>query len=223
LRKAIQLDPSYSLAHRMLGIVLGHMGRQPEEARLAMERARSLDPLEAMHHALSAQVAFVTRDFPSAIQFAHQARIILNDFWIGYYQLAQSYEQTGEYQLALESLTKAAGFGGGNSKVLSLRGFVLAKSGQATEARAVLDTIQSLSRERYLPPYATALVYAGLGDRVAVFACLERALELHDVHLALLPADPKWDSYRLDPQFRSLIKRCGLAHAERTADTLPAM
>src|ERR1700730_10611576 len=93
----------------MLGIVLGHMGQHQEEARLARERARSLDPLQAMHHALSAQVAFVTRDFSAAIQFARQATIILADFWIGHYQLGQAYEQGGQYELALESLVKSRG------------------------------------------------------------------------------------------------------------------
>ena len=76
-RNAIRLDPNYSLAYRMLGILLGHVGQHEEEARLAMDRARSLDPLQAMHHALSAQVAFVTRDSSAAIPFARQAR----PFW----------------------------------------------------------------------------------------------------------------------------------------------
>ncbi|MGH9676516.1 MAG: winged helix-turn-helix domain-containing tetratricopeptide repeat protein, partial [Candidatus Acidiferrum sp.] len=74
-RKAIALDPSYAFAHRMLGILLAQMGRH-EEARSSMRRARELDPLVAVEHALSAQVAFVARDYTAAVQFARQAIVV---------------------------------------------------------------------------------------------------------------------------------------------------
>ena len=82
-RRAIAIDPNYSLVYRLLGIVLAHAGHREEEARQAMDRARALDPLQAMHHALSAQVAFLARDFAGALEFARQASVVLSDFWIG--------------------------------------------------------------------------------------------------------------------------------------------
>lgn len=65
-RNAITLDPSYGLAHRTLGIVLSGM-TQHEAALSAVRRARELDPLDFVHHALSAQVAFIARDYPAAV------------------------------------------------------------------------------------------------------------------------------------------------------------
>ena len=106
-----------------------------------MERARALDPLQAMHHALSAQVAFMGRDFPAALEFARQASVVLTDFWIANLQMAQAYEQLGDDALALEALSRGGGVGGENSKVLSLRGYVLAKMGRENEAREVLKTL----------------------------------------------------------------------------------
>ena len=41
-RKALALDPSYALAHRMLGVLLATDGRH-EEARSCLRRARELD------------------------------------------------------------------------------------------------------------------------------------------------------------------------------------
>ena len=110
-------------------------------------------------------------------------------------QLAQAYGQTGETDLALEALADAARFSGGeNSKTLSLRGYVLATTSRTSEAREALRTLEGMSRERYLPPYAIALVYAGLGEREAVFEWLEKAFAARDVHLIFLPVDPKWES-----------------------------
>jgi len=214
-RRAIAIDPNYSLAYRFLGIVLGHVGHREEEARQAMERARALDPLQAMHHALSAQVAFMARDYRAAIEYARQAGVVLADFWVANLQMAQAYEQLGEDALALESLSRGAGVGGENSKVIGLRGYLLAKMGRAEEAREVLKTLETLSRERYMPVFARALVHAGLGEHDLAFAWLDQAVDHHDVHLTALPTDPKWDALRGDERFAEVLRQCGLPYAER--------
>ena len=91
--------------------------------------------------------------------------------------MAQAYEQLGEYELALKALSRGGGVGGENSKVVSLRGYVLAKMGRENEAREVLKTLETMARERYMPPYAIAQVHAGLREVDAAFAWLERAVE----------------------------------------------
>jgi len=209
-RKAIELDPNYPMAHRMLGIVLAHMGRYAE-ARPEMARLRELDPLLAINHALSAQVAFAGREYAAALQFARHAIVVDPEFWIGLFQLGQAYEQSGESELALEALNKAERFSGGNSKAISLRGYLFAKLGRANEAREVLSTLEAIARERYVPPYAMALVHAGLGESELALEWLDRALAVRDVHLAFLPVDPKWDAFRGDPRFQALLKRCGFS------------
>jgi DNA-binding winged helix-turn-helix (wHTH) protein len=208
-RKAIALDPNYPLAHRMLGIVLAHMGR-PEEARPAIRRARELDPLLAVHHALSSQVAFSGREYAEAVQFARQSIVVDPEFWVGHLQLAQALEQLGQNEQALDALTSAGRFSGGNSKVVALRGYIFAKLGRADEAREVLRTLVAIARERYVPPYAMALVHAGLGEQDDSFEWLDRSFDVHDVHMIFLPVDPKWGAFRSDPRFSAVLKRAGL-------------
>jgi len=215
-RQAIVLDPTFAQAHLMLGHVLSQSGRHTE-ARTALRRARELDPLYAMNHAISSQVAFQARDFSAAVEHARQAIVLDPEFWIGYVQSGQAYEQLGQVDLALDAFTKAARFSGGSSKAISLRGHLLAKVGRANDARDVLRTLQAVSRERYVPPYAMALVHAGLGEREAVFEWLNRAYAARDVHLIFLPVDPKWDSYRTDPRLEALLARCGFTRTATTA------
>ena len=212
-RKAVDIDPNYPLAQRMVGIVLSHE-RRHAEARERMRRLRELEWDYAMNHALSAQVAFNARDFPAALEFARQATVM--DFWVGYYQLGMVAEQLTRYDLALEQVEKALAAGFSNSKLHALRGYTLAKMGRPTEAGEVLRLLQTMSnnKEKYVPPYALALVNAGLGQRDAVFESLERALVDRDVHLVALPTDAKWDAYRTDPRFISLLKRCGFPNAD---------
>ena len=213
-RRAIAIDPNYSLVYRLLGIVLGHSGHCKQEAREAMDRARAIDPLQAMHHALSAQVAFLSRDSSAALEFARQAAVVLKDFWIANLQIAQAYEQLGEYALALEALSRGGREGVENSKVISLRGYVLAKMGRTSEARKVLNTLEALARQRYVPACATAMIHVGLGEHDKAFEWLDHAVEQHDVHLASLPADSKWDALRGDARLSGVLRRCGLPYPE---------
>lgn len=211
-RAAIALDPSYALAHRTLGIALSHMGRHAEAA-IAAGAARTLDPLHAGHFALSAQVAFNSRDYPAAVQFARQATVLDAEFWVGHLQLAQALERVECYDQAIEALQPAWRFSGGNSKALALRGYVLARMGRVRDAQEVLQTLEGVSRERYVPPYAIALVYAGLGHQDLAIEWLERAWEARDVHLTFLPVDAKWDFLRGDVKFRALLDRCAFQAA----------
>ncbi len=204
-RRTIALDPNYSLAHRTLGIILSHLTRH-QEARAAASRARELDPLDFINQALSAQIAFNARDFDAAVKFGRKATVLDPEFWVSYIQLAQAYEQLGESDAAFEALKKAGQFSSGNSKSIALRGYLFGKLGRTGEAREVLNTLEGVARERYVPPYATALVHAGLRQADAAFEWLERALAAHDVHLLFLLADPKWDPFRADSRFHELLQ-----------------
>jgi TolB-like protein/Flp pilus assembly protein TadD len=207
-RKAIQLDSNYPLAHRLLGILLSHMDRR-EEAKAAIARARELDPMVAANHALSSQVAFAAHDYAVARQFARQAISLDPEFWIGYIQLAQACVQLGDNEQALDALGHAGRLSGGNSKVMSLRGYLFARLGRKKEAEEILTTLQAIAHDRYIPPYAIALVHAGLEQNDEAIKWLQRALEFRDVHLAFLTIDPKWDDLRKDVRFATLVQHCG--------------
>lgn len=221
-RKAIALDPSYCLAHRTLGILLSHSGRH-EEAQIAVSRARTLEPLDAAHHALAAQVAFSARKYSSAVDFARQAIVVDPGFWIGYLQLAQALQQLGDSDLALDALQTAWRLSGGNTKVVALRGYILGSLGRTEEALEILSTLKSLAHQRYVPPYAIALVHAGLGRRDATFEWLQNVLDAHDVHVIFLTVDPKWDDFRNDPRFLSLLGRCNFdrSHEPQPDQAIP--
>jgi len=212
LTRAIALDPQYAMAHVTFGHVLSQMGRH-REAEPLLRRARQLEPLYAFPQAMSAQVAFQARDYAAAVEYASQAIGLDPEFWIGHMERAQAYERLGQYDRALEDATIAGRFSGQNSKALSIRGYVLAKAGRADEAREVLNAMRTAAQQRYIPPYAFALIYAGLGDTDAVFEWLDRAYAVHDVHLIFLTVEPKWDPYRSHPRVTALLERCGFTRA----------
>lgn len=211
-RRAIELDPSYSLVHLVLGHLLSQTVRHAE-AEPFMRRARELDPLNPLSYALSSQVAFQAREYADALQHANRAIALDQDFWIGHQMRGQALEQLGDDDLALKALATAARLSGQNSKPISLTGYILGRSGRTDEARDLLGALEMASRQRYVPPYALALVHAGLGDANAAFEWLDRAYAARDVHLMFLTVDVKWDRYRIDPRFGDLLARCGFTTA----------
>jgi len=207
-RKAIELDPSYSPGHLVLAHLLSQTARHADAEPL-MRRARELDPLNPLPHALSSQVAFQARDYDGALQHANRAIALGQEFWIGHMMRGQALEELGDHDLALTALATAARLSGQNSKPISLTGYILGRSGRTPEARDLLGALEMASQQRYVPPYAIALVYAGLGDRDAVFEWLDRGYGARDVHMMFLTVDAKWDPYRSDPRFQDLLARCG--------------
>ena len=208
-RKAVELDPNNPLAHRMLGVVLSHLGRH-NESMVCMRRARELDPLYVMHHALSTLVALHAGNYEKALEFGKQAIVVDPDFWIGHLMICQVYEQQGEYELALDAARRAGKLGGGNSKALAMRGYILGKMKKRDEALEVLETLRAIGKERYVPPYAIALIHAGLGEDEEAIDWLNRALEVRDIHLIFVPVDPKWDSLRSAPRFKVLLEKAAM-------------
>jgi hypothetical protein len=89
----------------------------------------------------------------------------------------------------------------------------LATCGRTVEARHIVSSLEHLAQRRYVPPYAMALVYAGLKEPDTAIQWLERAALVRDVHLIYVSLDPKWDASRGHERFERLLQRCGLAAA----------
>jgi Flp pilus assembly protein TadD len=206
LRRALAIDPDVAEAHLLLGHLLSQTGRQAE-ALTETASARGLDPFWPFIHSISAQVAFQARDFESALGHARQSLVIAPEMWIGHMQEGQALERLGDTGRALEALDRATRLSGGNSKPISLTGYVLARSGREQDARALLARLNETARERFVPPYAMALIHLGLDEHDDSLEWLQRAEAVRDVHLVFLPVDPKWDPLRGEPRFEALLDR----------------
>jgi tetratricopeptide (TPR) repeat protein len=218
LRDAIALDPGSAQNHWLLGHAISQQGRH-EEALAAARRSREIDPLDALAHSMSAQIAFSARDAHAAAGHAREALLVEPDYWVAYWQLGQAYQQMGDIDPALEALAEASRLSKGNSKPVSLSAYTLATSGRVGEARDVLAELERQSKIRYVPPCSIALVCAGLNEAGKVYEWLERALAVRDSHLIYVPVDPKWDPFRQEERFLRLLRHSGL---RRPVDSAPS-
>ena len=70
--------------------------------------------------------------------------------------------------------------------------------------------LTELSRQRYIPAYYFAIVYAGLGQKDQAFAELEKAFQERSDFLLFLKVWDTMASLRSDPRFADLLRRIGL-------------
>jgi TolB-like protein/Flp pilus assembly protein TadD len=210
LRRALEINPSYVQAHRYYACLLCHTGRHTE-AEAEMEKARAVDPLSPIMHALSGQLRAFARDYKTAIRHLRDAQAINPDLWIVHAFLGRVHEcedrvaqAKTEYQRALELS------GGGNTEPIAFRARVEAMSGDRAAAEEAIRVLTELSARKYVPPYNVATIHAGLGDMESAFFWLEKAYETRDVRLVFLLVDPRWDSVRRDARFLDLSNRLNL-------------
>ena len=120
------------------------------------------------------------------------------------------------YEDAIRSCDKAlelnrnAGAATPHSRLVSLRGYALARMGRAAEAERALASLRQVERQQYVPPHNEALILHALGRSNEALARLRDAVDVRDVTLTMVGVDPKWDELRELPEFRSLMARVNL-------------
>src|SRR5215469_1008807 len=206
--RAITLNENYTHAYLFLAHVLSNTGRH-DKALAIMQQALVLDPLSLILGAVYGQFLYHAGRNSESIG---QLKAILEmepRFWVGQIFAAKVYEKVGMYSEALVACERAWQFSGGNTEALSIAGYVYAVSGERAKAEATVHQLLELEKQRYVPPYNIALVFAGLEEREATLQWLQCAFEDRDVHMPFL-LDHKWDLIRPAPQFQELLSRVGL-------------
>lgn len=207
--RAIDLDPHSPFAHLAYAHLLSDLGRHAE-AIAEQARARELEPLSLIINALEGQCFYYAGRDEEALSCLLRTLEIEPHFWIAHLTLGKVHLRQGKYDEAMVDFTRARQFSEDNSETVSMVGYTMARAGEVSGARAVLEELKTAAVHKYVPPHNMAMIYNGLGESDQAFAWLEKAHEDRDVRLSFLRVDPKWDSQRADPRFASILKRVGL-------------
>ncbi len=74
----------------------------------------------------------------------------------------------------------------------------------------MIDELKELSKQRHVPPYSIAIIYAGLNDKDQAFEWLNKAYDQRSFFITLLKVETVLDNLRPDPRFKELMKRVNL-------------
>ncbi|MEK6303646.1 MAG: protein kinase [Acidobacteriota bacterium] len=208
-KRALELNPSYPMAHQWYSVMLAAMGRF-EESFAHGKRALELDPLSLPISTLVGWLYHLARDYDRAIA-QYKSTIELDaGFALAHRRLGQSYEQKQMYAEALDAFQKAEDLAGEDVELLSARAHLYGLLGEREKAEAALENLQVTSKRKYVPAYLVARAYAGMGEVDLVFEWLEKAFVERYGYLAYLNVEPLFDGVRSDPRFVELVHRVGL-------------
>ena len=205
--RAIELNPNYAIAHQYYAHLLSNAGRHGE-AIAEIQKAREMDPLSPMIETFAGGTFVSARHYGDALPPIQRALSIDPYLFPAHAALGHLYRQTGKADAAIEAYRTAYRLSGGNIVLLAFQGLVLGQVGRRSVAEQIIATMNEIAQRQFVPPSAVALVYAGLGERDIAFRWLEKAYEVRDMGLVLLPASPCWDSLRSDKRFQDLLRRC---------------
>jgi len=216
-RHALELNPSYVLAHQWYAIFLSDMGRH-QEAIAEIERAIQLDPLSVNVNTAAAVVFYFARQFDRAEKQAKTALELDPNFYPAHNWLADTYQATNAYEAAFQERDKMASLAGDQemrSRIAALRRAYSA-GGPKEMYREQVKQLQKTGASPLLPTvagpaqYGLAIAYAHLGENDRAFEQLERRYRDRGFEMLTLKTNPDLDPLRSDPRFQDLVRRVGL-------------
>lgn len=208
-KKAIELNPSYVIAHQYYGLYLSAVGRH-NEAIAAGKRALELDPLSLpVRNSLGARF-YLARHYDQAVEQLKNTLQLNPNFGMAHWTLGRTYLAKGLVPQAIAELEEGITFFGQNAEFLGYLGSAYALAGRKVEAKKILGQLRQSSGDRYVSPTAVAMIYSDLGERKQALAWLEKAFDDRSLSQGEFMVGPRWDSLRSAPGFKNLVLRMGL-------------
>jgi tetratricopeptide (TPR) repeat protein len=156
------------------------------------------------------KVYYNARQYDRALESYRQMSELEPDSPRGRRDLGRIQLQRGQYDEAIAALVQAVARKAEPDFISDLA-HAYAIAGRRDEARRTLTQLQNVAKQRYVPPFYLAKVYAGLGENTQAMVLLNRAFQDRSDQLTGLRVEPAFNRLRADPRFSDLMRRVGLA------------
>jgi serine/threonine-protein kinase len=212
-RRAVALNPAYGTAHHWLSHLAMALGRT-DESLAESRRCLELDPVDLILNVHLIWHYYFARQHDAALeQGARTAELYPNSQWPGFFMglACEDQGQIGEAEAHFRhAMQRAAGL----TVIRAALGHLYAITGERARATEILRELEGEARDRYVPAYDRAVIYAGLDEPDAAVDWLQRAYDEHASWISYLNVEPRLDRLRSDPRFAELVRRVGLGGHE---------
>jgi TolB-like protein/Tfp pilus assembly protein PilF len=211
LDRALQLNPNYATAHLWKSTYFVTQGFV-DEAIAECKVAEELDPLSMIISTELGKTLYYAGKHDQAIEKYKKSLEVDPNFALAHKGLAEVYAKISLFQESLGEIEKAIALSKRSVFILDDVGYIYALAGRKADAENVLEELETLSTETYVPAYGRAAIYTGLKDFKKAMEWLGRAYEERSF-LSWIKVDPVFDELRDDPRFRSLLDKLGLGRS----------
>jgi len=207
-KRAIDLNPNYSVAHHFYGDGYLSAVCRTDEAISELRKAQELDPLSLVIATdLAKRLCYAGR-FDEGMKRFQDVLNVDPNYPQAHLYLSEAYTLQGRYADAIAELKKADL--PGNPNFLWLLGRIYALEGRRREALEIVAQLENRSKQTYVDPGYIAYIYAALGEKELTLTYLQKAYEQHSVFMPGLKCERSYDPFRSDPRFVELVRKVGI-------------
>jgi TolB-like protein/tRNA A-37 threonylcarbamoyl transferase component Bud32 len=203
LRRTIDLNPSFAMAHYHLAWFLVLQG-QMQEAIAEHIKAREADPLNPLMTAWLGELYRWNGQYDLAIAEVRKALELSPKFWPSYFVQGMTYADQGRWDQAIEAMRQA---GEADPEAHWAVGAMYARAGRTAEARKMLAELNKEPASSWTALWR-GCIYAALGEKDAAFKWL--SYEPHHIWTPWL-FSKEWQMFMKplygDPRFRGMQRK----------------
>ncbi len=207
---ALQLDPTSPLVRLRYAVSWlmpqGHM----EEAAAEVEFALQSDPLSLFVRTWWTLMLLIGHQHERTLEAARQVLELDPAAYWAHLAIGSTYRDQGIFEKAIAAYRRAMEASGESPPMMGWLGLTLGLSGNASEARALLERLYRKAAQGYVPPTSLAWIHLGLGEIDAAFEWLNRAVDECDQLLMAIKSFTFLNPIRADPRFNALLRKMNL-------------
>jgi len=172
-RRALDINPNSPAAHLGYATYLATLGRF-DEAIARVQQGYRFDPLALESRNEALWIYYFSGRMQETIEQCRKTIELEPAAGLPYAILALAHAHLGQRKEAIEAADNAVRLAD-SPTVITTTASALARIGQRTEARQLLNRSLALARERYVCRFIVAATYVDLGEPEQAFESLERA------------------------------------------------
>ncbi len=201
-KRAIELDASSPVAHRIYANLLYSRGRF-DEALNAIQTAIALQPIHRNQEAHGLALFYSRRYGEAEAQFKQLLESSPDNVSI-HANLTKILEKQGKESDAFESFIKKLHASKSDTETIDRFKSVYKRSGWRG---VTVERIKSMEKEARPDYFQLACLYAKVGDKDRALEYLEKAYQERNHSMPTVQIEPQLDEVRKDPRYMDLIKR----------------
>ena len=208
-RRSIDLDPTQALPRIYLSwlmVLEGDIAGGIAEARKAQET----EPLSPLVNSGIGHAFFLARRYDEAVAECLKAFEVDPSSIVATYVMGACRAQQSRLPEAIELMERAVAMSDRAPFYLALLGNLHARAGARDKALAILDELNQMASQRYVPPHSQAFIYAGLGDLDRAFEWQAKAFA--DGASPFTYLSPVIENMHADPRHLAEMRRMGWRH-----------
>jgi Flp pilus assembly protein TadD len=210
-RRALELNPASARVRFHYGFACLRPTGRLDEALWQFQQAVELDPLSALHNSLLAYWYYVRGQYDMATAQFQRAMDLDPGWYMPHWLLAIMLEHMGRHDEAIATAQKACELSGRNALTLGILGLAYGLAGRRNNAQALLQELTAQRHTTYVPPFAMAAIYRGLGDVDQALEWLEKGVDERDTMVVTgLKSEPRYIALRGHPRYQALLRKMKL-------------